>query len=168
MSGLKLFEITAQFKELERLTDNDELAPEFIADTLEGLQGDFEEKAVAVAKFILSLEANSKAIDEAAEAMSLRALRMKKRADSVRAYLLFNLQALDRMKISTAEINIARRNNPVAVQVSDETKVPKTFWRQPPAPPPQLDKKLIKEKLQAGEDIPGVYLESGERVEIKL
>jgi hypothetical protein len=168
MSGLKLFEIVHQFKELESLTDSDDLAPEFVRDTLDGLTGDFEEKAVAVAKFILSLEANSKAIEEAAEAMSLRALRMKKRADSVRAYLLFNLQALDRMKISTAEINIARRNNPVAVQVSDERTVPKDYWRQPPAPPPQLDKKLIKEKLQAGVEIPGCYLEAGERVSITL
>jgi hypothetical protein len=165
---MKLFEISQQFQELERLADNDELAPEFIADTLEGLQGQFEDKAVAVAKFILSLEANADAIAEASKAMELRSIRLQKRADSVRAYLLFHCQALDVKKINTSEIVIARRNNPVAVQVSDDKAVPREYWRQPPAPPPQLDKKLIKEKLQAGEDIPGVYLESGERVEIKL
>ena len=75
MSGLALYEIVHQFKELEALTDSEELSPEFVADTLQGLIGNFEDKAVAVAKFILSLEANAEAIAEAADAMEKRCAR---------------------------------------------------------------------------------------------
>jgi len=70
---VRLFEITSQFKALAALEDSDELPPEVIADTLEGLEGDFEAKTIAVAKFILSLEANAAAIEKAADAMALSA-----------------------------------------------------------------------------------------------
>ena len=90
--SLRLFEITQQFKALEGLQDSDDLPPEVIADTLEGIIGTFEEKAVAVAKFILSLEAAAEDIEAAAEAMHQRATRIKNRADSVRQYLLLQCQ----------------------------------------------------------------------------
>jgi hypothetical protein len=166
---MRLFEITEQYRALERIEDSDELPPEVIADTLEGLEGDFEQKTIAVAKFILSLEANAEAIGNAAKAMELRAARIAKRAESVRAYLLFQMQAINwSRKIEADDIVIARRNNPVAVQVSDERNVPENFWVQPPPPPKRIDKKAVKEALESGTDVPGCYLESGERVEIKL
>lgn len=166
--SLALYEIADQFRALERLEGSEELPPEVIADTLSALEGDFEVKAVAVAKFILSLEAASDDIAEAAKAMQERAKRLQKRADSVRAYLLFNFQALDKKKLETADLVIARRNNPVAVQVTDAESVPEQYWFQPPPPPPHIDKKAVKEALQSGAEIPGCCLESGERIEIRL
>lgn len=165
---MKLFELTAQFKALEALGDSEEIAPEVLRDTLEALEGDFEVKAVAVAKFILSLEASASAIDDAAEAMALRAIRLEMRARSMRAYLLFHFQMFDFKKIETPELIIARKNNPVAVQVSDESVIPENYWVQPEPPPKRIDKKLIKAALQGGAAIPGCFLESGERVDIKL
>lgn len=166
---MRLFEITEQFRGLAALEDSDELPPEVIADTLEGLLGDFEEKTVAVAKFILSLEAAAEDIKEAADAMAKRAARLEKRAESVRAYLLLQMQAIDwRQKINRPDIVISRRNNPVAVFVADEKSVPEKFWVQPDPPPKRLDKKTIKEALQAGEEVPGAFLEAGERIHIAL
>jgi hypothetical protein len=166
---MRLFELTAQYRDLLALEDSDDIPPEVLRDTLDAISGEFEDKAVAVGKFILSLEASAESIDEAAKAMSARAARLKKRADNIRHYLLLQLQILDyRGKISTPELTISRRNNPVAVQVSDEVAIPLEYWRQPPPPPPQIDRKAIKTALQAGTEIPGVFLESGERVEIKI
>lgn len=165
---IRLFEITEQLKALENIADSDELPPEVIADTLEGLQGDFETKAVQVAKFILSLDSQAEAIKDAAEAMARRSARIKKRAESIKAYLLFQFQAVNTKRIETAEIVIARRANPVAVQVTDEASVPAAYWRQPPPPPKQLDKASIKEALQTGKEVIGCFLESGEHLRITL
>jgi hypothetical protein len=164
----RLFEITAQFKALADLEDSDDLPPEVIADTLEGLQGDFEEKAVAVAKFIMSLEATAESIIEASKAMDLRSARLNKRAENVRNYLLLQMQIINWKKIETAEIRIGRRNNPVAVHITEEDSVPDNFWVQPDPPPKRIDKKAIKEALQAGGSVPGAHLESGERVDIRI
>lgn len=165
---MRLFEITEQYKALIALEDNDEVTPEFIADTLEGLEGDFEEKAVAVAKFILSLEANADAIMAAIDAMELRAARIQKRATSVKHYLLLQMQIVQTKKIQAPEFVISRRASPPAVYVGDEAMVPAEFWRQPPAPPPQIDKAGLKKALDAGREIVGCFIESGEHLRITL
>ena len=165
---MKLFEITQQFRELEKLELDDDIPPEVIRDTLEGLTGDFTEKAVQVAKFALSLESHADAIAEAAKAMSTRAGRMQKRADAIRSYLLFQMQLIQQKRIETPELVIARQTNPPSVQVTDEHGIPDKFWVQPEPPPRRIDKKAIKEALQSGETIDGAYLEQGESLRIKV
>jgi Gp157 protein len=168
MTTLRLFEIAAQFKQLEDIALTEDIPAEVIADTLESLTGDFNDKAVATAKFILSLEANAVAIAEAAKAMQRRAECVQRRADSVRHYLLFTMQSVDIKRVDCAEFVIRRATNPPAVQVTDPNAVPAQFWVQPEPPPPRIDKKAVKVALQSGERVAGAYLESGERVDIKL
>lgn len=165
---MKLFEISAQFHELEKLADSDEIPAEVIRDTLESVDAAFEDKAVAVAKMVLSLEAEATAIDAAADQMIDRAWRVQKRANSLRAYLLFQFQSIDKKRIETDELVLNRRANPVAVQITNEHAIPEQFWVQPPPPAKRIDKKAVKDALQAGTIIEGAFLESGERLEIKL
>lgn len=165
---MRLFEITAQHRALESLAESEELAPEFIADTLASLVGDFEVKAVAVAKFILNLEAEAAAVKEAAAAMNLRSTRLEKRAESVRHYLLLQMMAMNWTKINTPEFVIKRCTNPPAVTVTNDVIVPAQYWVQPEPPPLRLNKKALKEALQSGKEVPGCYLDNAERVEIKL
>ena len=168
MTALALFEIAQQLRALADMSLDEDLPPEVIADTLEGLEGDFDSKAVDVAKFVLSLEANAEAVKDAAAKMAKRAVAIEHRAESIRAYLLFQLQSVDKRKIQRADITIARRDNPPAVQLRPTGEIPPEFWVQPPAPPPRIDKTLLKAALKAGREIEGAFLESGERVEIKV
>lgn len=165
---MKLFELTAQFHELEQLAVSDDIPSEAIADTLEGLNGTFDDKAVAIAKFILCMESDGDAIAKAAKAMKERSERVQRRADSIRAYLLFNLQSVDRKRIDTAELVIKRVNNPPAVQIADEDAVPDEYWFQPEPPPERLDKKAIAAALKAGTTVKGAFLEAGERLAIEI
>lgn len=164
----RLFELAQEYRALADLESSDDLPPEVIADTLEGLQGEFEDKAAAVAKFILSLEASAEAIKAVAYAQANRALRLQKRADSVRQYLLLQLMYTDIKKIETPEIVIRRQNNPKAVNVFNESLVPEKYWRQPPPPPKQLDKAEIKKAIEAGIEVEGCFLNQGERVAIEV
>jgi hypothetical protein len=168
MSQLALYQIANQLQSLEDLSLEGDIPPDVLADTIEGLEGDFDAKAVQVAKYILSLEASAAAKSAAAEAMERHAKAVKRRADSVRAYLLFQMQSVDRRKVEFADFTIARRANPVAVQVTDAERVPAQFWVQPEPPPKRIDKVLLKKALQAGEAVPGAFIESGERLEVRL
>jgi Siphovirus Gp157 len=165
---MRLFELAAQHRALLALEDSDELPAEVIRDTLEALEGDIEQKCIAVAKFILNLEAAAEAIEIAAQAMQSRSDRLQKRADNIRHYLLLQLQIMDRKKIDTAELIIARRNNPVAVVIGEGAEIPESFMVQQEPPPKRPDKKALKTALQAGTVIPGVFLESGERIQIDI
>jgi len=177
MSALHLYEIADQLRALEQLGDTDELPAEVIRDTIEAVEGDFDAKAIAVAKFVLSLEANAAAVKAASEAMAARAKRIANRAESIKSYLHFTLQSLDRKEVKSREIVIRRLENPEAVIITDESAVPETFWIQPPAPPKRIDKAGLKEALKMRAeaqktvpslpDIPGAMLERGERLELK-
>lgn len=169
-SALKLYEVSNQLQALEQLGESDDLPAEVIASTLEALEGDFETKAVQVAKFILALEANADAVGEAALRMHQRSERIAKRAASIAAYLQFHMQAIGTKRIETPELVIARKNNPPAVKIAAEQEIPDEYWVQPmPEPPPRrLDKAAIAKALKAGKDVPGAYLEAAEKLEIKL
>lgn len=168
MSQLKLYEITAQFKELERLQDFDDLPGDLIRDTLEGLVGTFEEKAVSVVKFIRNLDSNADVIDEAAKAMKDRAQRQRNKADSIKSYLQFQMIATGITKIECPEFTIALRNNPEALKIREDAQIPDEFMVTPEPPPPQPDKKAIKQALKDGKHIDGCYLEAGQRVDIRV
>ena len=168
MSLPALYELTAQYREaLAVLTDNDELPVEVIRDTLEGLSGSIELKSTNVAKFVLGLEAEAAAIEAAAEAIHQRGVRRKKRAESIRAYLLLNMQSCGIAKIEAPEFTIAIRKNPPAVEIDELATVPEQYMFTPEPPPPRPDKKLLAAALKAGEQIPGVWLRQGEHLSIK-
>jgi F420-dependent methylenetetrahydromethanopterin dehydrogenase len=165
---MKLFTLAQQYRELEALVDSDEVPAEVILDTLEGIKGEFEDKAVAVAQMVLTLKAQSEAVAAVAKAQAERAARIEKRMESLKHYLLLQLQVVGRERIETDELVIRRQNNPPSVYVTNEYAVPKEYWVQPPAPPPRIDKLAIKEAIEAGVDVDGCFLEKGEHVRITL
>lgn len=168
MSSLPaLYEIADQFKGLTLLADHEDLPPEVIRDTLEGLTGDMEVKSTNVAKFILGLEAEADMIEEAAKAMKERAARRRKRAESIRAYLLFNLQACGISKVSCPEFTLSVRRNPPAVEIDDPELVPQEFMAIPEPPPPHPDKAKIKAALKEGKTVAGCRLREGDRLEVR-
>jgi Siphovirus Gp157 len=165
---MRLFELASQYRELEALVDSDEVPAEVILDTLEGIKGEFEDKAVAVAQMVLTLKAQSEAVAAIAKAQAERAERIKSRMESLKHYLLLQLQVVGRERIETDELVIRRQNNPPSVYVTNEYAVPKEYWVQPPAPPPRIDRLAIKEAIEAGVEVEGCFLEKGEHVRITL
>lgn len=162
-----LYELVRYQHELEALADSGEVPAEQIADTLEALDGDIQDKAIQVAAFTRNLEASATAIRDAGKAMLARADRIEKRAESVRAYLLFQMQATGITKVECPWFTLAVRKNPPAVAIDDEAAIPPEFVVQPPPPAPRPDRDAIKRALKAGADVPGCRLTQTERLEVK-
>lgn len=167
MTMPKLYEIANQFKSLELLADTEDLPADLIRDTLEGLQGDMQLKATSVAKFILGIEVEADAIFAAAEAIRQRGERRKKRAESIRAYVLFQFQQAGVTKVECPEFTMSVRKNPEAVQIMDPERVPAEFMVTPDPPPPRPDKTALKVALKAGREVEGCWLTQSERLEIR-
>jgi len=166
MSNLALYELSGQLRQLEALADSDDLPAEVINDTLEAVGGSFEDKACAVAKFILSLQANAAAVRQASQAMAARAGRIERRAEQLKAYLLLHLQATQRRKIERPDVVLRVQANPPSVTIADERLIPDEYWHQPEPPPKRPDKKAILAAITAGTEVPGCYRDQGEHVRI--
>jgi hypothetical protein len=165
-----LYEITQQYRELERLDPSEDLPAEVIRDTLEALGGDLEVKATNVARIVLNIEAMADAVEAAAQAMKDRAARIRRRADSVREYLRTNMQGAGIKKIEAVEFTLALKKNPPTVIIDDAAQIPAVYMvtpEPPPPPEPRPDKKAIADALKAGADVPGAHIEQHERLDIR-
>ena len=145
--SLHLYEITEQYKQLHALAESDDIPPEVIRDTLESVEGEFKDKAINVAKFILNLEASAETIKKSAALQAARAKRMEARAEQLRQYMLFNFQATSTQKIPCEWFTLAVKNNPPAVAVDDINAVPDLFLSAPSGPPPLRDNQVLNYEL---------------------
>jgi hypothetical protein len=167
MTGLTLYEIAAEYRQMvEALmaTDND---AQTIADTIEGESYPLEVKAQNVAYAIKTLQANAEAIKGAEEEMSRRRKALENRAANIREYLLECMTLAGIQKVECPHFVIKIAANPPSVVIDDERQIPADFMKTPEPPPPQPDKKAIGDAMKAGQDVPGARLVRGKRVDIR-
>lgn len=163
-----LYQLVEQHRDLMQFADETDVDPQALLDTLEGLTGEIEIKAQSVAAFIRNIEADSEAISQAAKLMRARAERLQERAESIRTYLLTNMQATGITKISCPFFTITLRKNPQRVDIYDEKAIPDRFRVWPEPPPPSIDKKALLDAMKAGEQVPGAGIAQSERVDIRV
>lgn len=162
-----LYQLVADYKEAaERLSESG-LDEQTITDTLEGLSGDIEQKAINLAKLIRNIEAETSAIRSAVDDMVKRANAEEAKAKRLRDYLKDCLQQAEIRKVSCPFFVVSLKATPAAVVIDDEKLIRGDLMVWPPAPPPKPDKRAIAEVIKAGEEVAGAHLESGTRLEIK-
>lgn len=154
-------------QDLEKLSDLD-LPEEVVRDTIEGLQGDMQEKCTNVAAFIRNTEALAEQIKQAEATMAARRKALENRADRIRQYLLENMQRTGISKIESPWFKIALSKNQPSVVVDDEDTLK---FAHPEfvkvVTTESLDKTAIKEAIKAGQIVEGAHLVQAERVTIK-
>ena len=156
---MTLYEINQQILKAVELGFDPETG-EILDDTaLQQLELDRDEKVENICLFIKDLRAEAAAIDAEKKALDDRKNAAQKKADSLSRYL----QAmLDGEKFKTARCAISYRKTQ-AVNVTDQTMIPKQFIRVKEEP----DKIALKNALKEGYEIPGVFLEERQSMIIK-
>lgn len=178
-----LYQIVARYQDdLAKLQDLD-LPPEVVADTIEGMQGEIEEKVRAVVAYALEMEKAAEVRAAEAARMKDSATKFSARAESLRTYALGALQASGlRLPLIAPEFTLNIAKTPRAVEVADVTALPDEMvkttvtiefpgripdaWavsEQAPAGA-AIDvqtvsvKKTIGDALKAGTEVPGAAL----------
>lgn len=162
-----LYELSNEYKSAQVKLLESDFDEQTIADTLEGLSGDLEVKAINVAMFIRNVESTAEAIKQAEKEMAERRKALEKKADSIRQYLKDNMQRCGITKIESPYFALTLKKNPPAVIIDNAGMIPANLYVYPEAPEPFPDKKAIAEKLKAGESVEGAHLEQAERLDIK-
>ena len=169
MKNVSLFEVTSTYNnalaamydmEVEGLID----AQTFL-DTMEGLEGELTEKAKNVAAYIRNKLAMAAQIDEAATEMAKRSKALKKHAENLKDYLLINMVAGGYTEINSPLFDLKVKKTPAAVKIVVGTELPSEFMTVKTTEAP--NKTALKAAMKAGQEIDGVSLVSGQRLEIK-
>jgi hypothetical protein len=170
----KLYEIsneyTAVMDAIEQLfeahPDLDEASKrEIIEENLAGVQQSFDDKAFALGGFIQNLKLEHSNVKELQERFTKRAKGLEKTIGQLSDYLLTQMQAVNRPKLSNAWLTLQIRTNPCRVIIEDETLLGEEFKQREMVI--KINKTAISEQLKAGNDVPYAHLEQSQRLEIK-
>lgn len=162
-----LYEISQDYLQaLDVLTDPDNDIPlAAITDTLEGIEGQLQEKATNVAKFMQNLESAARAIKEAEQQMARRRKAIEGRTQGLKDYLKHNMEASGITKIESPWFVLSIQKNPGAVEIADESLLPDDYKREVVSV--KVDKVAIKDALKAGQSVPGAQLVQSTRLAIR-
>lgn len=161
---MRLIDIASEYRlAADHLVDM-EIPENAIADTLEGMAGEFEDKAKAVAAVILDLESEAKTQMEYAKRLNERAKSRQSRADWLRKYLGDQMQRVGIAEIADPVIPVKRVKTPAAVIISDTESVPDDFCTFKSTKTP--DKRAIKSMIEGGGRVNWATLSQGSRLKI--
>lgn len=122
-------------------------------DTLLSINDSIEDKADQYAKVIRMLEADNEAITK-----EIKRLQAKKKSnttgiENMKGHLKFSMEQTNKLAFKTATNSFGIQNNPPKVEITDEELIPKKYFIEQA---PQLNKQILKQDMQDGQDIEGV------------
>ena len=140
---MTLYELTGEYVELLEMMDSAD--PETLADTLDAIGGEIEDKADGYAKVIREAEGDVKKIETEIE----RLIRKKQTINNNIKYMKERLQnameVTGKRKFKTPLFSFGIQKIPPSVMVTDMASVPEQFWIPQD---PMLDKTALKNYLK--------------------
>lgn len=142
-----LYELTAEYKELLDMAEEQNLTQTDIKDTLEGMDYEFEDKADGYAKVLRSLDGKEEAISSEIK----RLTEMKKVVANNKKAIKQNLEnamiETGKTKFKTTLFSFGIQKNPASVRIKDESLIPEEYRIKQPD---KIDKKLLIKALKEG------------------
>lgn len=140
-------------------------------DTLEGIEGEFDEKVESIAVYCKQLTAEAKMLKAEKAAITKRQSQKEREVKSLETYLFNSMKAIGRNKVDMPKAVVAIRSNAPSLVVDDEIKF--VNWAQEnnenllKYEMPSIKKNDVKALCKKGEEIPFVHMESKQSLSIK-
>lgn len=154
---MKLYELSAQYQQLHELSADDEGMEIAIRDTLEGITGEFREKAANLVKFTQNMDADIDSLDAEIKRLQARKKAMENKKQALRDYLRENMEYTGISKIECPLFTITCSKSAQAVAIDDEDALPERYVKTERKP----KRAELKAALKAGEHIEGARLVPG-------
>lgn len=141
-------------------------------DTLDGIEEEFEIKAVNIAVIVKSIKAEAEQLKAEKLRLAKRQAQKERAAERLEQYLLNSMQAIGREKIDKPQAVIRVKKNPESTVIDNE----KSFieWAETNGytdllkyKDPEVKKKEVKDLLKRNVELPFVHLERKTKIDIK-
>ncbi len=151
-----LYQITDKRLELLALAEESEDMVQAVSDTMESLDGEFEDKARSLMAVVSNMSSDVLAIDSEIKRLGARKKSIENKQDCMRDYLKTNMEASNINKIQCPLFTITLAKGRDIVQIDDESKIPADYLIIKTSMSPM--KKEILAALKNGDEINGVSL----------
>ena len=154
---MKLYEITAQHRELESIElPEDGSMIDAVRDTFEMIEGEFNDKAISLITVVRNKEADVQGLDSEIKRLQARKKSIENEQQSMKDYLRHNMEATGITKIECPLFKITLGKGRPMVLVEDEEKIPTDYIDIKITKAPM--KAEILKRLKAGDVIDGCSL----------
>jgi hypothetical protein len=135
------------------MADDPDMDADVWFDTIEGLEGEIEDKADGYAKVIAQLNADAVAIKAEEDRLYSRRKTIENRINNMKSRLQAMMELTGKTKFKTPLFSFIVQNNPASVVIDNESEIPAAYWIPQE---PKLDKAKLKEDLKAGKTFEGI------------
>lgn len=166
---MKLYEIAQDYLALMQAIENDEIPEEAIADTLEAITAEIEDKADNIACLLKNIDAEIVAIKAEETRLAERRKVKEKSAERIKQYLSDVLQGAAIDKVETARNRISFRKSE-AVELDEGAFVAWAMENNNDLltySAPKANKTEIKKALKGGQAVEGARLVIKQNIQIK-
>ena len=163
-----LYQITENYDAVLNMLYDEEIDEQTILDTLESIEGEFEDKADGYAKLYKSLKYDAEIIKAEIERLRARLTTFESRSQALKDTLEANMKQIGKTKFKTTlfSFNIQKNGGlqPLRLDVLDVNKIPKNYLiPQDPIPNNEKIRSLLETK-----QVPWAHLEPrGESLRIR-
>ena len=163
---MNLYELTGSIREFMELCADPEaeLDQQIIKDTLEGLDGAYDDKVEGWCKVIKNLDAEAKALKEEAKRLQGRQKTIENNIDRMKAALMESLKATGKIEAGGLLKAKIQKNGGLLPVIVDDVEIPEEFQKITI----EANKEAIRDALDQGKELSFArYGERGESIRIK-
>jgi hypothetical protein len=152
-----LYEISENLRGLASIDAEDESMALAIRDTMQAVQGEFDEKAKSVASVILNMDSDAEAIQAEIDRLTARKKAIANRQEGIKNYLRENMEACGISKISHPLFSITLAKGREVAIIDNPSIIPDelTYVNTEIRP----EKTEILRLLKEGKEVPGAHIE---------
>ena len=160
-----MYELTADYMQVLAMASDPEIDEQTIADTLEAIDGEIEQKAEATAIIMQELTAEAEKLKAEEQRLAKRRKSLESNVEAIKGRLYNAMKLVDKPKFKTALFSFSIQKNPPRLVVDDESKVPARYLIEQPL---KVDTAALKADLmQSGAELSWAHIEQGESLRIK-
>lgn len=149
-----LYELSHEYRQAEQLLNQaeDEIELKYAMDLLTELEVALEEKVENTAKLIKTFEAEAEKFKTEAKRLNDKAASYAKKSKSLKDWIYDSFYQNGIEQIDGELFTVALQNNPVALDIQSEDKIPKEYLIEQQ---PKIDRRLLLKDIKDN----GVYIE---------
>ncbi len=159
----KLYELSQNYKNLEELLDNPDIAEEVIKEALSELDEEWETKAENLAKLIKSLDVDVKGLKEEEQRLVARRKSLENRIAGLKTYLEDNMKVVGKDKIKGKVFTLYIQQNKPSLDIVDEFMIPEKYF----VVKREVAKNELLNDLKQGIEVPGATIKQTASLRIR-
>ena len=154
----QLYKIANQYAEL---ANSDDFTPEMIADTLDGMEGEFTDKCEQILAMVKNNKATAEALKAEAKNLTDRAKALLNKNENLHQYIISSMNTMEKKKLDAGIHTLTVRAATQKCVIDDVSTLPPEYVEMETSFKPLTNE--IKAQLKAGHEINGAHLELGKQ-----